>query len=73
MKNRSQRSLFETHPDEPETQPLFEDWRYDLPDEPANWRRAVKEGILELSEQELEALEQARPEYDPEYPEYKGR
>lgn len=66
MKNPRQKSLFDVTPGEPETQPLFEDWRYDLPDEPANWRRAVKEGILKLSEQELEALEQARPEHSQE-------
>lgn len=44
------------------TQPLFENWAYNLPDEVAYNARRKKEGLFKLTDAEKEAWEQYQQE-----------
>ena len=50
-----QLSLIEPESKKPETQPLFADWPYDLPDEEAYCELRRRQGQFELTEAEKEA------------------
>ena len=45
---------------EPETQPLFGDWPYDLPDEVLNHQAALKAGVLRESWDAKTPMEKVR-------------